>query len=81
VWSRRTSADCADVRSVHDIEVEESSPSPGDDALETYVSAQFTITWRWLHTNPSLNGQISWGYYLSRDTPWSPWRIERGGAG
>jgi hypothetical protein len=81
VWSRYLSVDCTGVKSVHDIEIEEPSPRPGDDTLETYVQAKFTITWRWLHTNPSLNGRISWGYYLSRDTPRAPWRIDRGGAG
>ena len=32
------------------------------------MQAEFTISYRWLHVNPSLNGEIDWGYYLSRDT-------------
>jgi len=69
------------VKTVRDIVVHDPIPQPAADALETYVTTEFTITWRWLHVDPSLNGDISWGYYLSRDTPQSPWRIGRGGAG
>ena len=76
-----TATICKDVKSVRDIVVHDAVPEPAKDALETYVQAEFTISYRWLHVNPSLNGEIDWGYYLSRDTPHSPWRIDTGGAG
>jgi hypothetical protein len=81
LWDGATSSDCTDVKSVRDIEVHDPVSEPAANALETYVTAHFAINWRWLHVNPSLNGVIDWGYYLSRDTPQSPWRIDRGAAG
>ena len=52
---------CAGVKTVRDIVVHDPIPQPAADALETYVTTEFTITWRWLHVDPSLNGDISWG--------------------
>ena len=80
LWNGTTTF-CSDVESVRDIHVQDPNPQPADDALETYVPAEFTISWRWLHVNPSLNGDIAWGYYLSRETPQSAWRLDRGAAG
>ncbi len=50
--------ECKDVKSVRDIVVQDPVREPAEEALETYVEAEFTITWRWLHVNPSLNGDI-----------------------
>lgn len=77
-----------DVDTITHLEVGEASPedpewsgqSPEQQVMR--VPVRFTVGWRWLHNDGSVDeGPTTWGYLPVRDDPSDPWRISGEGTG
>jgi hypothetical protein len=72
---------CKNAKSLNHVRLYTPPSGYKQDATHAYVGADFHVTWRWLHTDPTMNGKVFWGYFLRRSAADQPWRIVGGGIG